>query len=255
MERGLRMIDVTYRKAVAVVSLDRSVINALNLELVEELAGTLAKLKTMPNVRAIILTSANEKFFSIGFDIPRLIELSREDFREFYAAFNRTCMALYTLPKPTVAGITGHAIAGGCILALCCDYRVISAGRKLMGLNEIKLGVPVPYLADCVLRSIVGTRLAREVVEMGEFYESEVLLRMCLVDDVTPQAEVMAKTVEKAEALSSMPAAAYGRIKRNRTEEVEARVRAKWEEKQRDFIDMWYTEEARRRLREAMKSF
>lgn len=77
-------------------------------------------------------------------------------------------LALYTLPKPVVAAITGHAIAGGCILALCCDYRFISEGRKLMGLNEVKLGVPVPYLADRVLHALVGTRYAREIIESGE---------------------------------------------------------------------------------------
>jgi len=249
------MIDVDYCKAVAVVRLDRGVINALNLEVVQELAEILERVRVMPKVQALILSSTNEKFFSIGFDIPQLFELPKEDFRKFYKAFNQACMALYTLPKPTIACITGHAIAGGCILALCCDYRVIGAGRKLMGLNEIKLGVPAPYVADCILQSIVGTREAREVVELGEFYEAEVLLKKGLVDEVVPQAVVMARAREKAELLSLMPPEAYRRIKENRIEEVEARIRARWEERQQDFIEMWYSEEARKQLREAMERF
>jgi enoyl-CoA hydratase/carnithine racemase len=78
-------------------------------------------------------------------------------------ALDSMCLEMLTISKPLVAGIAGHAIAGGCILSLCCDYRFISEGRKLIGLNEIKLGVPVPYVADCILRKLIGHRLARDV--------------------------------------------------------------------------------------------
>jgi len=249
------MIDVKYEEAVAVLKLNRSVTNAMNAELIGELAEAMERLGTNRDVKALVLTSANEKFFSIGLDIPRLYELPAEAFSEFYKAFNQVCITLFTLPKPTVAGITGHAIAGGCILALCCDYRVIAGGRKLMGLNEIKLGVPVPYPADCILQSIVGTRKARDVVESGEFFESEVLLEKGMVDEVVPQAEVMARAMKKAETLSSMPPEAYRRIKENRIEQVEARIRARLEEKEQNFLEIWHSDEARKRLREAIEKF
>ena len=145
----MQMIHVEYNDGVAIVRLNRPVTNALNLQLVEELAGTLKQVTCKSDVRSLVLGSSNDKFFSIGFDIPQLFERTREDFTFFYHTFNQMCLDLYTLSKPTIAAITGHAIAGGCILALCCDYRFIADGRKLMGLNEIKLGVPVPYLADC----------------------------------------------------------------------------------------------------------
>lgn len=249
------MIDVSYSKAVAVIKLDHGATNALNLEVIQELSETLEKVRTMPTVQALVLSSANEKFFSIGFDIPQLFDLSKQDFSEFFQTFDRVCMDLYTFPKPTIAAITGHAIAGGCILALCCDYRVIGAGRKLMGLNEIKLGVPVPYPVDCILQSIVGTREARDVVESGEFFEAEASFKMGLVDEVTPQTEVMGRAMQKAESLSLMSPEAYRRIKENRVEQVEARVRSKWEEKQRDFVELWYSAGVRQQLKEAMKRF
>ena len=249
------MIDVIYDKSIATIKLNRGITNALNLEMVQELIEVLEDLCINSDIRALVLTSTNEKFFSIGFDIPNLFELSQSDFSEFYKTFNQACMALYTLPKPTVAGLTGHAIAGGCILALCCDYRIIGEGRKLMGLNEIKLGVPVPYLADCILQSIVGTRDARNIVEHGEFYESEMLLKIGLVDEVVPQMDVMTKTMEKAETLSLMLPAAYQSIKKNRTEDVEARIRSRWEARRQSFVELWYSEDARKRLREAMEKF
>jgi len=249
------MVCVEYSDNVAILKLSRSVTNALNLQLVEELGETLKGVRHSPDVHSLVLASSNEKFFSIGFDIPQLFELTREDFTFFYQAFNRMCLDLYTLPKPTVAAITGHAIAGGCILALCCDYRLIAAGRKLMGLNEIKLGVPVPYLADRVLWQIVGVRYAREITDMGEFYRPEELLRMGVVDQVLSSEQVMPKSVEKARLLGSLPQEPFAAIKQNRVEMVEARVLAHLEEKEQFFIERWYSGETRKRLQEAMERF
>jgi enoyl-CoA hydratase/carnithine racemase len=238
-----------------VLKLDRPVTNALGSQLVEQAAAALSEVASNPNVRALVVSSANDKFFSIGFDLAELLGLSREDFGFFYRRFNEACMQLYTLPKPTVAAITGHAVAGGCILALCCDYRFIAAGRKLIGLNESKLGVPVPYLADCVLQSLVGTRRAREVVELGEFCGPEESLQMGLVDEVVAPEEVRPKSMERARQLGTMPPQACAIVKRNRVEATEERIRAHWEEKQRAFVDCWYAPEARERLEEALKNF
>jgi enoyl-CoA hydratase/carnithine racemase len=249
------MIDISYREAVALIELNRGVTNALSGELVRELSEALENVKAAPQVRALVLSSANDKFFSIGWDLPQVYGLAEESFRAFYETFNETCMKLYTMPKPTVACLRGHAVAGGCILALCCDYRMIAEGRKLMGLNEIKLGVPVPYAADCILQSIVGSREARDVVESGDFYEAEASLKKGLVDEAVPQDEVMARAMEKAEVLSAMPHEAYIRIKENRVEAVKARIDAGWKKKQQDFIEIWYRDEARKRLREAMEKF
>ena len=249
------MIDVSYTGAVALVELNRDVTNALSPELVRELADALDAVRDAPEVRALVLSSANDKFFSIGWDLPRLYDLAEESFREFYGLFNSTCLALYTLPKPAIACLRGHAVAGGCILALCCDYRVIADGHKLMGLNEIKLGVPVPYAADCILQSVVGSREARDIVESGEFYEAEVSSAKGLVDEVVSRDEVVPRAMERARVLGAMPPEAYAAIKANRVEAVEARITAGREKKQREFLEMWYTEEARKRLREAMEKF
>lgn len=251
----MHTMRVEYHDEVAVVKLSRGVTNALNLQLVKELAEILRKVKHEPGVRGLVLGSANEKFFSIGFDIPQLFELAREDFRVFYQAFNRTCLDLYTLPKPTVAAIMGHAIAGGCILTFCCDDRLVAQGRKLMGLNEIKLGVPVPYPADCVLRHTVGARHAREMMEMGEFYQPEGLLQMGVVDQIVPLEQVLLKSIEKARMLGAMPREAFAMIKRNRVEIVEAQILKRLEEKERFFIECWYSGRARKRLKEAIEKF
>lgn len=248
------MISVERQDQVAIVKLSRDVANALNLELVMKLAEALEEVKGDPEVRGMVLTSANEKIFSLGFDIPRLYEADREEVAHFFRFFNRTCLELYTLPKPTIAAITGHAIAGGTILALCCDYRHIAEGRKLMGLNEIKLGVPVPYLPDCIARELLGVNKARDILETGDFYPSEDLLRMGMVDRVLPLEIVLPQSVERARKLGSA-SQAFAVIKQNRVEIIEERVRERGEQKTQVFVECWFSPDTRERLKEAMKKF
>ncbi len=250
-----KMIRIEYHNKVAIVKLDRDVTNALNLELVTELNKTLQKVKNNPDINSLVITGSNEKFFSIGFDIPQLFGFSKDDFKVFYKAFNRVCLELYTLPKLTIAAITGHAVAGGCILALCCDYRFIAEGRKKMGLNEIKLGVPIPYPADCILRQIVGFRNAREIVDTGEFYLPDKLLQMGMVDLILPLDQLLVKSIEKAKLLGALSQDAFAMSKRNRVEMVEAQVLAKLKEKERLFLECWYSAETRKRLKEAIAKF
>jgi enoyl-CoA hydratase/carnithine racemase len=240
---------------VAVVTSSRGTTNAINRQSVDELTGILRQIRDDPDTRGAVLTSSNEKFFSIGFDIPQLFELSREEFGSFFRAYNRLCIDLYVLPKPIVVAITGHAIAGGCILALCCDYRFIAEGRKLMGMNEIKLGVPVPYPIDCIFRQLVGLRIAREVSDSGDFYPPEKLIEMGMVDRILPADQVLPKSIEKARLLGSYPREAFALIKRNRTETVEAQVLARLKEKEEYFIECWYSDQVRKRLKEAMEKF
>ena len=251
----MKTITLEVQDAVAIVRLQRGVTNAINLELINELSGALQKIKDDPEARGLILTSANEKFFSIGLDIPWLFPLSREEFASFYKAFNRLCIDLFTLPKPTVTAITGHAIAGGCILTLCCDYRLVAEGRKLMGLNEIKLGVPVPYPADCILRNLVGFRMARDMTDTGDFHQGEALLKMGIVDEVLPPDQMLARSIEKAQSLSGTSPQAFVMIKRNRVEMVETEILAHLEEREKVFVEQWYAPEARERLKKAIAKF
>jgi Delta3-Delta2-enoyl-CoA isomerase len=248
-------ISVEHHGNVAVVKLSRDVTNAMNQQLIGELADSLQAVKRDPAVRGLVLCSANDKFFSIGLDIPSLFDLTRQDFTAFCRAFGRVCLDLYTLPKPTVAALAGHATAGGCILALCCDYRFMAQGRKLMGLNEIKLGVPVPYLADCILRQLVGVRNARDIMDTGEFYLPEQALALGMVDQVLPLDQLLPQSIEKAATLGASPQEAFAIIKRNRIEAVEKELLAHEEEQVRSFVECWYSDKTRERLKEAIKKF
>jgi enoyl-CoA hydratase/carnithine racemase len=251
----MSLISIEITEAAAILKLNREITNAINLQLVDELAGSLRECGSNQAVRSLVLTSDNQKFFSIGLDIPQLYDLPRQEFKRFYQNFNQVCIDLLTFPKPTIAAIPGHAIAGGCILALCCDYRIIAADRKLMGLNEVKLGVAVPYPAACVLPQIVGYRDAREMMYTGNFYTPEESYSMGLVDEVVPLEYVRSRSIEKAMILSAGSAQAFAQIKWGFVEPIRIQIEMHIQEKEDYFIDRWYADDTRKNLKQAMEKF
>jgi enoyl-CoA hydratase/carnithine racemase len=208
-----------------------------------------------PDIHAVMVTSESDRFFSIGLDIPELIEYDKERFAEFIRHFDQLCIDLYSMPKPTVMALRGHATAGGTILALAGDHRIITTGRAVMGLNEVRLGVTVPYPADQMLRDLVGNRTARDIMEVGDFYEPAELLAMGLVDEVVPPDQVLFIARELATSLAAAPMEAYAAIKANRTAPVVTTIGERLEEKQREFVNLWYSEAAQAQLEEAMLKF
>ncbi|MEN8151579.1 MAG: enoyl-CoA hydratase/isomerase family protein [Planctomycetota bacterium] len=249
------MIELERHDGVAELRLSKSVTNPIDLELIAALHTAVREVRDDPDIRAVVLGSANDKFLSIGFDIPNLFPLDREDFREFYRAFNRVFTDLYSLPKPVVAALTGHAIAGGCVLALAADDRVAAEGRKLIGLNEVKLGVPVPFPADCAVRALLPTRHAKAVIEDGEFHESAAALGMGLVDEVRPLDEVWVAATERAARKGATPGGAWAIIKANRVDPVLAEVRARRTEREEAFLDCWFAPGTREKLEAAIANF
>jgi enoyl-CoA hydratase/carnithine racemase len=250
-----KLIKIKQHDEIGVVKLSRGIINAIDNNLMLQLSEALESTRLNPDIRGLVLSSSNAKFFSIGFDIPYLYNLPEAEFASFFHSFNLLCLSLYTFPKPTIAALTGHTTAGGCILALCCDQRIIAEGRRLIGLNEIKLGVPVPFIAECILRQIINGRVVREIVESGGFYSPDEAISIGLVDDACPPERIIATAVEKVKQLASNSPSAFAAIKHSRTMEVEEKIHSRLEERERVFVENWFSQEARQLLKEAISKF
>jgi enoyl-CoA hydratase/carnithine racemase len=250
-----KMTTLERHGQIGILTMKRGVTNALNLDLVEELQLAINDVKEDETLRGLLLQSSNDKFFCIGFDIPQLIPLPRDDFAHFYRSVSSMYLDLFALAKPTIAAITGHATAGGCILALACDYRYIAEGRKLMGLNEIKLGLPVPFIADLILRDLVGLHYSQEIVGIGEFYTPDQTSEMGMVDEVLPVEQVRSAAREKIKTIIEMPGPAYSMIKSNRIERIFEEIKSHYQAKESAFIDRWYAEDTRRLLQAAVAKF
>ena len=237
---------------VAILRLTNGVINAIGPELVEELS--LALQEVQGRFRGMVLAGGS-KFFSIGLDLPALLKLSRKDMAAFWAGFEDTVLALYTLPIPTAAAIAGHAPAAGTILALACDFRMIAAGKKLMGLNEIKIGLPVPFLADLMLRQVVGDRAATAIEYTGELLMPEKAQALALVDGLFPEEDVEAQAIAKVSEIVDRPPFGFPLTKQHRTRDIRMRFLADRESINQAFMDCWFSAPVQDILSEASKKF
>jgi len=251
----MKWIHAVTEDSVRILKLNHGVTNALNAELLKELEAGLGEIRSDPEIAALVLTSANEKFFSAGFDLPELYPQEVSGFKDFFHLFNLICLDLYTLPKPAIAALPGHAVAGGFILASCCDYRFMAQGKKFCGLNEIQIGVPVPYIADLILRQLVGDRAATEIMYTGALLPAEKALEIKFLDALLAPEELLKEALSKARILGRLPREAFQIIKTNRTGKIATRGLEKLDEDIQTFLKMWYSEEARERLKEAMKKF
>jgi enoyl-CoA hydratase/carnithine racemase len=237
---------------VAIVRLANGVTNAIGPEVVEELSLALQEVRG--RFRGMVLAGGN-KFFSIGLDLPALLKLNRKDMAAFWAGFEDTVLALYTLPIPTAAAIAGHAPAAGTILALACDFRMIASGKKLMGLNEIKIGLPVPFLADLILRQAVGDRAATEIEYTGELLMPEKAQTFALTDAIFPEEDVEARAIAKISEMLERPPFGFPLTKQHRTRDIRTRFLADRESINQAFMDCWFSAPVQDILSEASKKF
>ena len=237
---------------IGVLQFSNGVTNAIGSALIRDLAEALEEVRG--RFRGCVL-AGGEKFFSIGLDLPALLSLDRGEMDRFWDRFDQVVLDLYEMPLPTAAAIEGHATAGGTILALTADYRYISRGRRLMGLNEINIGVPVPFLADLMLRQIVGDRSATEMLYRGELMEPTAAHRIGLVDGICDAGEAVACAVKAIEPLAAKSSTAFRIVKENRIAAVRQTFEKHRQAKKERMLDCWFLPEVQELLRQAAEKF
>lgn len=192
---------------VLVLSLSRGRANALNAELVAQLESALELAAADASVRALVLAS-DSSLFCPGFDVTEVFAYDRARMLQFFAAFVRSFERLRTLPKPVLCALAGHAFAGGAILALAADFRVM-AERALLAVNEVDLAVSLPSTMIRALGACAGPELRRSMLLGGEEVTAARALQGGLVSEVLPAADVLAATVRRAQRLAAKPAQAF----------------------------------------------
>ncbi len=248
----MKTIQLESHDQIAVLRLARGVTNAIDMEMVTELTDVLAQIAG--RYRGLVL-AGGPKFFSIGLDLPMLLPLDRSAMARFLDGFHEVVLGLYTLPVPTVAAISGHATAGGTILALGCDFRLIAEGKSLMGVNEIQIGLPVPFLVDLLLRQIVGDRTATQMTYTGQFLLPDTAAAAGLVDGVFPGETVEQKAMEKIAGIAASPPDAFALIKKSRIAAIEKKYRQYAASSQADFLGCWFHPEVRKLLHQAAEKY
>jgi len=245
-------VTVEDRDSFAFLRLSNGGTNAIGPEVVCDLA---AAVKQVRREFLGLVLAGGDKFFSIGFDLPKLLPLSKKEMAGFLFEFDQMIFDIFSMPLPTVCAMKGHAIGGGNILALTCDVRFAAEGKKVIGMNEVTLGLPVPYLADLILRQLIGDRPASGMLYHGELISMADAHACGLVDEVLPIEQVEARAIDKISAMVTLPVSGFGTIKDNRTESISLRFWQNQAAKRQYFLNGWFNASVREMLEEAAKKF
>ncbi|HEY1588591.1 MAG TPA: enoyl-CoA hydratase/isomerase family protein [Rhodanobacter sp.] len=197
------MLNLTNHDGIREIQLARPPVNALNLELLRALRAAVDD-SVRDGVRGIVLSGA-QGLFSAGVDVPSLLDRDRAGVREYWREFFALCAILARAPIPLVAAITGHSPAGGAVLALFCDYRVMAEGPYRIGLNEVQVGLIVPEAIQLALRRVVGTYRAERLLVAGAMIESSQALACGFVDELTGVDQVTTRALQWLGELLALP--------------------------------------------------
>jgi len=247
-------VKTEQQDGIFIISLTSGVTNPINLEITQAILNELRSAsENISDISGLLLTSANNKFFSIGFDIPTLLELDKDGLVEFYDSFNELCLNLFSFPRPTISALTGHYVAAGCIIAACTDHRFLAAGKAKTGITAVKLGLPVPFLAEQIVRQRLENVYSNEILTTGELYDSDWAQQSGFVDDVKPQESLLGEAISFI--LNNTNSDGYIISKKKIVAPI---VQTYLENKEQDkikFINKWFSEPVQNALHEATKKY
>jgi enoyl-CoA hydratase len=252
MKMTTETIRIEATDNIAVLTIDRPPANAIDLETSIELADALATLEKNDDIGALVVTGAG-KCFSAGLDLKALPTYDREQQEAMVMAVNRMFGQLYGLPFPTVAAVNGHAIAGGVILALACDYRVGAEGDYRIGLAEARVGVDFPVAAMTIVKSELAPATAKTMVLTARNYNSREALARGVLDELQPGEHLLPRAIEVAREMAALPRSTYRRIKNSLRSQALALIHDAINNRNEPMLGSWLSEETRVASAEALK--
>lgn len=247
----IAMIELRQVESTVVVSLAAGRANALDYPLLEALAQALdSALDKEP--RALVITGTDTAFCG-GLALPTIIDYQRHELRALVNMFTLSMRKLLEAPIPTVAAINGNAIAGGCVLALMCDQRIMVGdgpkGPPRIGLNESQLGIGLPSVVLETARAKLTPAAFVSIALEGQLFDGPAARALGLVDDVVAPSVLESRTLDRIRALSATGVAAYAQIKHEWTKPIVAQIRSTHEHALETWLDTWYSDEGQARLR------
>ncbi|MGA9490405.1 MAG: enoyl-CoA hydratase/isomerase family protein [Mycobacterium sp.] len=229
---------------VTIVRFDNAPVNALDLDLLEVIIASMRSV-----AGPVVLTGAGRSF-SAGVDLRALADGGTDYAGRFVAALSEAFLAIYDHRAPVVAAINGHAIAGGCVLAMCADVRLMSGGT--IGLTELAVGVPFPVAALEICRDAMGITASRAALQ-GKTIDADTALARGWLDAVVPGDEVVNRALTIARELGQYSPAAYAATKKQLHRPVRAAIDA-GAAADADVRDSWISDETRGRINAFLES-
>ena len=205
------MIEATRHGDVMVLKLVHGKANALDVELCEAIAARFNALRGTPD-KAVVLTGQG-RMFSAGVDLPRLVDGGVDYVRKFLPALHKLYDTVFHHPKPVIAAVNGHAIAGGCVLQCCADKRIAARDGGRIGVTELQVGVPFPAMAFEVMRFATAPQYLPDVILSGATFPTDEALKRGLVDEIVEPDQLLERALAAARALAALPPATFAMTK------------------------------------------
>jgi Delta3-Delta2-enoyl-CoA isomerase len=244
----MKFVLCSKNNGVAKVSLSKGKVNALNETIAEELYDCFSDLETDQEVNSVILTG-NGKFFSFGFDVPEFLSCSKDDFTRYLTKFTKLYTYIFLFPKPVIAALNGHTIAGGCMLAIACDYRIMVSEKAKISLNEITFGSSVFAGSVEMLKFCAGSGNAQTILYSGAMYSANQAMNMGLVDKVSSIDNLMSEAEKTALDFAKTDNTAFTSIKRLLRRPPAEDMAKREKESIQEFVDIWYSEKTWEKLK------
>ena len=238
----MSLITFENKDGVAVITLNRMKANALNGALVAELRDAVKAVADDGNAEALVLTSACPGFFCVGFDAKEVFAYDREAMKSFWHDFVELYETLFRMPKPTVAALTGHTYAGGAVLALACDVRLMADARVNFAVSGVNIGLALPEGVMAMAKLAAGDHMARHLLLTGEPLLASDTYRHGICVELDHSNVLQERALDWARRLAGKGKTAYARLKADFQSVVpnhggEAELEA--------FLDQWFSEESR----------
>lgn len=240
----MNTIKVNIKDKIAVIQLDRGRSNAINSEMVSELGQMILNIEKDDNISGVIITG-KEGFFSAGLDLIELFEYDEQQIRQFWKDFLNLVTIMVSFRKPLVSAISGHSPAGGCVIALCCDYRIMAEGKYIIGLNEVPVGIIVPQSIFHLYSFWLGTARAYRFMLEGKLLHTEEALSSGLVDELVKPESILHAAERRIQKYIQMDSKTWQQSKVNLRSELIAKVSADQSDMLEIMLQQWWSPSTR----------
>lgn len=205
------MIELIQQGDITVLKLVHGKANTLDLEFCEAIAATFKKIEAS-SARAVVMTGQG-RIFSAGVDLVRLTAGGADYVRKFLPALHKLYDTVFHHPKPVIAAVNGHAIAGGCVLQCCADKRIAAKDVGRIGVTELLVGVPFPAMAFEVMRFSTSPQYFPDIILSGATFPTDEARTRGLVDEVVEPDVLMERAISVAQTLANLPPATFAMTK------------------------------------------
>jgi 3,2-trans-enoyl-CoA isomerase len=240
----MNTINVTIKDRLALITLNRGKSNALNREMITELTDMLHNINNDANIGGVIITG-KEHFFSAGLDLIEIYNYNEEEIESFWHLFLDFTAKLTAFKKPMVAAINGHSPAGGCVIALACDARVMAEGKYIIGLNEVPVGIIVPDSIFHLYAFWLGKANASRSLLEGKLFSPEEALSIGLVDELVNPASIMTAAERRIRKYMAFEPNTWQQIKLNIRKELIAATGVDQSETLKAVLAQWWSPSTR----------